>query len=129
MRGNHDRWLRDHPVERLAGSDRFTHDQPGEVWIGKLYDLPATIDVTAEVCAVHGTPTDDNTYLLADTEPGHMAPSPRAAVIERLGAAINRTVVLCGHSHRQSLSEPPESARRCAQASAGDGMDPGKARM
>ena len=26
VRGNHDRFLRDRPVERLAGSDRFAHD-------------------------------------------------------------------------------------------------------
>ena len=72
---------------------------------------------------------------------------------------MNRTVLLCGHSHRQSLTQIPggplilnpgtvgclvspdnklalslefrlsESARRCAKASAGDGMGPGKARM
>src|SRR6204780_3527331 len=34
VRGNHDRWLRDRPVERLAGSDRFAHGQLGEGWIG-----------------------------------------------------------------------------------------------
>jgi putative phosphoesterase len=107
VRGNHDRWLRDRPMERLAGSDRFAHGQIGEAWIEKLYNLPATIDVNAEIYAVHGTPTDDNIYLLEDTDTGRMAPSPRAAVIERLGAAMNRAVVLCGHSHRQSLTQIP----------------------
>ena len=107
MRGNHDRFLRDRPVERLGGSDRFAHASLGEAWISKLYDLPATIDVNAEVHAVHGTPTDDDTYLLEDTDLGRMTPSPRAAVIERLGAAMNRAVVLCGHSHRQSLTQIP----------------------
>jgi predicted phosphodiesterase len=76
VRGNHDRWLSDRPVERLAGSDRFAL---GEDWVRKLYELPATIDVNDDVYAVHGTPTDDNTYLLEDTESGRMAPSPRAA--------------------------------------------------
>jgi predicted phosphodiesterase len=107
VRGNHDRWLRDRPVERLAGSDRFALDSLGEDWIAKLYDLPTTIDVNDDVYAVHGTPTDDNTYLLEDTDSGRMAPSPRAAVIERLGSAMNRAVVLCGHSHRQSLTQIP----------------------
>jgi predicted phosphodiesterase len=107
VRGNHDRWLSDRPMDRLAGSDRFAHASLGEEWIGKLYNLPATIDVNSDVYAVHGTPTDDNVYLLEDTDSGRMAPSPRAAVIERLGAAMNRTVVLCGHSHRQSLTQIP----------------------
>ena len=66
-----------------------------------------TIDVNTEVYAVHGTPTDDETYLLEDTDSGRMTPSPRAAVIERLGEAMNRAVVLCGHSHRQSVTQIP----------------------
>jgi predicted phosphodiesterase len=80
VRGNHDRWLCDRPVERLAGSDRFAL---GEDWVRKLYELPATIDVNDDAYAVHGTPTDDNTYLLEDTASGRMAPSPRAAIIGR----------------------------------------------
>jgi predicted phosphodiesterase len=107
VRGNHDRFLRDRPVERLASSDRFAHDSLSESWIGKLYGLPTTIDVNSDVYAVHGTPTDDEAYLLEDTDSGRMAPSPRAAVIERLGAAMNRAVVLCGHSHRQSVTQIP----------------------
>jgi predicted phosphodiesterase len=107
VRGNHDRWLSDRPVERLASSDRFAHGSLGEDWVRKLYELPATIDVNDDVHAVHGTPTDDNTYLLEDTESGRMAPSPRAAIIERLGDAMTRAVVLCGHSHRQSLTQIP----------------------
>jgi predicted phosphodiesterase len=107
VRGNHDRFLRDRPLERLAASDRFAYDSLGAAWIAKLYDLPATIDVNAEVYAVHGTPADDETYLLEDTDSGRMAPSPREAVVERLGAAMNRAVVLCGHSHRQSVTQIP----------------------
>jgi len=79
----------------------------GEAWIGKLYDLPATIDVKRRDIRGAWHAADDNTYLLEDTDFGRMAPSPRAAVIERLGAAMNRAVVLCGHSHRQSLTQIP----------------------
>ena len=43
----------------------------------------------------------------SNTESGCMAPSPRAAIIERLGDAMTRAVVLCGHSHRQSLTQIP----------------------
>ena len=107
VRGNHDRFLRDHPVERLGPSDRYALAALGEAWVQKLYDLPTTIDVDADIYAIHGTPTDDNTYLLEDTDSGRMAPSPRSAVIERLGAAMSRAVVLCGHSHRQSVTQIP----------------------
>ena len=107
VRGNHDRFLRDHPDERLGASDRYAKAVLGESWIQRLYDLPKTIDVDSEVYAIHGTPTDDATYLLEDTDSGRMAPSSRETVIARLGAAMNRTVVLCGHSHRQSMTQIP----------------------
>ena len=45
VRGNHDRWLSDRPVERLAASDRFALGSLGEDWAKKLYELPATMDV------------------------------------------------------------------------------------
>jgi predicted phosphodiesterase len=84
VRGNHDRWLCERPMERLAGSDRFALDSLGEDWVGKLYDLPATTDVNGDVYAVHGTPGDDNVYLLEDTDSGRMAP-PRPAPPSSIG--------------------------------------------
>ena len=107
VRGNHDRFLTDRPVERLGPPDRFAMEQLGPTWVRRLFDLPKTIEISAEVLAVHGTPTDDNTYLLEDTESGRMAPSPRAAVMERLTGAMDRQVVLCGHSHRQAVVQIP----------------------
>jgi predicted phosphodiesterase len=107
VRGNHDRFLRDRPEERLGQSDRFALASLSNSWIQKLYDMPATIDVNGDVYAVHGTPTDDETYLLEETGSGRMSPAPREVVIERLGFAMNRAVVLCGHSHRQSLTQIP----------------------
>jgi predicted phosphodiesterase len=107
VRGNHDRFLLDHPAERLGRSDKFALEALSEAWIQTLFDLPATIEVSAEVLAVHGTPTDDNTYLLEDTDSGRMAPSPRADVMARMGDAMGREVVLCGHSHRQSVTQLP----------------------
>ena len=107
VRGNHDRFLRERPFQRLGPSDRFAYEALGAVWIQKLHDLPTDIDVNGDIFAIHGTPTDDETYLLEDTDSGRMSPSPRAVVLERLGLAMNRAVVLCGHSHRQALVQIP----------------------
>lgn len=107
VRGNHDRFLTDRAAERLGPPDRFALGELGADWVRRLFELPTTIEISAEVLAVHGTPTDDNTYLLEDTDSGRMGPSPRAAVVERLAGAMDRNVVLCGHSHRQAVVQIP----------------------
>ena len=107
VRGNHDRFLAERPEARLGAPDRFALAQLGADWVRHLHGLPTTIDISDEVLAVHGTPSDDNTYLLEDTDSGRMAPAPRAAVIARLAGAMDRQVVLCGHSHRQSVVQIP----------------------
>lgn len=105
VRGNHDRYLHGRPVERLPVVDRFALDALTEVQTQALFDLPKTIDLDGDVLAVHGTPTDDGTYLTEEPLSGRLAPASRALVVERLGAARTRAVVLCGHSHRQSVTQ------------------------
>ena len=107
VRGNHDRWITDRPRDKLGASDRFVLDTLDADWVRKLYDLPKTIELSADVLAVHGTPWDDNTYLLEDTSSGRMAPSARDKVIERLGDSLHWPVILCGHSHRQAVVQIP----------------------
>lgn len=105
VRGNHDRYLRSRPAERLAAADRFALGTLSEVHTQALFDLPPTIDLGDGVLAVHGTPTDDGAYLTEEMLSGRMAPAPRETVVQRLGAAMDRAVVLCGHSHRQSVTQ------------------------
>ena len=108
VRGNHDRYLRSRPAERLAATDRFALGALSESQMQALFDLPATIDMGDGILAVHGTPTDDGTYLTEEKVTGRMAPAPRETVVQRLGAAMDRAVVLCGHSHRQSVTQVPD---------------------
>ena len=107
VRGNHDRYLRSRPLERLPAADRFALAAMSEAETQALFDLPTTIDMGEGVLAVHGTPTDDGTYLTEETLSGRMAPATRETVVQRLGAALDRAVVLCGHSHRQSVTQVP----------------------
>ena len=105
VRGNHDRYLRSRPAERLPAADKFALAALHPAQVQALFDLPLTIDLGDGVLAVHGTPTADDTYLTEETLSGRMAPASRDAVVQRLGAAMNRAVVLCGHSHRQSVTQ------------------------
>lgn len=108
VRGNHDRWIVEKAEAGLTPAGRFARDALTEAQRAALHALPATLEVTPDILAVHGTPTDDSAYLLEDPLEGRLAPASRAAVAARLGpAARPGGVVLCGHSHRQALVRGP----------------------
>ena len=108
VRGNHDRWLYDRAPERLPPVDRFALTELSAAQCLEMFNLPATVEVSAEVLAVHGTPADDSTYLTEETLDNRMVPAGRGLIAERLGAAMGRAVILCGHSHRQSVTQIPD---------------------
>ncbi len=107
VRGNHDRWMQDREEAKLPPADRFARAALGADQIRALFALPVTLDITAEILAVHGTPTDDSEYLTEEILDDRMIPAGRDLITGRLGAATGRQVVLCGHSHRQSVTQLP----------------------
>jgi predicted phosphodiesterase len=109
VRGNHDRWIVEKPEAELSPAGRFARDGLNAAQRAALHALPATLDITPDILAIHGTPTDDSTYLLEESTDGRLAPAPRAVLATRLGAAARPgSVVLCGHSHRQALVQGPQ---------------------
>ena len=107
VRGNHDRWIVDRPADRLPPAGRFAHDALSAQARAALHALPATLALDGDILAVHGTPTDDSTYLTEETHEDRLIPASRATLLGRLGDAVRRQVVLCGHSHRQSVTQVP----------------------
>lgn len=107
VRGNHDRWIVDRPVDRLPAAGRFAHEALTEAERTALHALPATLTLDGDVLAVHGTPTDDSTYLTEESHDDRLIPASREVLLSRLGPAVGRAVVLCGHSHRQSVTQVP----------------------
>jgi predicted phosphodiesterase len=105
VRGNHDRWVAETPRTAMGASDAFAHDALEPAQRRALGALPVVWEWSeAGLSAVHGTPEDDNRYLLEDIVEGRLALARTAAIRERLdglgtpGAAEGR-LVLCGHSH------------------------------
>ncbi len=92
VRGNHDRWVVEKADADLTPLGRFERAALTEAQRAALHALPATLEVTPDILAVHGTPTDDSTYLLEEPAHGLLAPAPRATVAARLGAAARRAV-------------------------------------
>jgi predicted phosphodiesterase len=107
VRGNHDRWIVDRPTDGLLLAGRFAREALTQEQRNALFTLPATLELEGGILAVHGTPTDDSTYLTEESYDHRMIPAGRDLVRERLGEAISRKIVLCGHSHRQSVTQVP----------------------
>lgn len=107
VRGNHDRWLLDCDEAELSPADRFAYAALTAEQRRVQHALPASIELPKGILAVHGTPSDDSAFLTEDIHRERLIPASRHQVSERLGAAVSRAVVLCGHSHRQSLTQIP----------------------
>ena len=107
VRGNHDRWVATPEAGKVFASDRYARaalDAAQCEWLGSL---PSMLELPENIVAFHGTPTDDNFYLLENVENGRMSPASHATVAERLGLAESR-LVLCAHSHQQAVLQLPD---------------------
>jgi predicted phosphodiesterase len=102
VRGNHDRWLAETPRERMYASDAFAHDRLTDAQRRTLGALPAQLDLGDGIVAVHGTPRDDNEYLLDDVVDGGLMLARPHHIAERLGE-MHATLLLCGHTHQARI--------------------------
>ncbi len=108
VRGNHDRWIEEFPDPKLTPAGRYARAElkPGQRQT--LHRLPPRIELVEGILAVHGTPDDDSACLLEETlDDGRFVPARREVLAARLGSAAKAGVVLCGHSHRQSVTLGP----------------------
>jgi predicted phosphodiesterase len=71
-----------------------------------LATLPASTDAGHGIFACHGTPTNDNQYLMEEVSGRRLVRAHPSTIQERL-RDVQARVVLCGHSHRQDLIELP----------------------
>ena len=70
VRGNHDRWVAETPRERMYPSDAHAFDRLTPEQRRALGALPPRLELDGGIVAVHGTPSDDNAYLLEDIVDG-----------------------------------------------------------
>jgi predicted phosphodiesterase len=108
--GNHERQLLTLSPDRMSASDRLAHDTLTDRHREWLAGLPLTLQPAVGVLAFHGSPTDDLVYLLESVGPDGARPATRDEVIERLGAAADVPLLLCGHTHLQRSMRLPTGA-------------------
>jgi predicted phosphodiesterase len=99
VRGNHDRWLIDRPVEKMGAWERPVYPQLNADHFGWLRTIPATLVYRDQVFLCHATPKDDNVYWLdAVTPEGAVTIAPLDAM-EKEAEGISQKLILCGHTH------------------------------
>ena len=99
VRGNHDRWLIDRPLEKMGAWERPAYPQLNSTHLDWLGTIPATLVYRDQVFLCHATPKDDNTYWLdAVTPEGAVTIAPLDA-IEKEAEGISQKLILCGHTH------------------------------
>src|SRR5882757_3703253 len=106
VRGNHDRWVAETPREGMYPSDAFACDRLTPAQRTALGTLPARLDLGEGIVAVHGTPADDNHYLLEDVVAGRLALATSSDVGSRLGG-LSASLLLCAHSHQPRIAHGP----------------------
>jgi predicted phosphodiesterase len=95
IRGNQDRELYEPNADPRV--EWIIHDL-GTDAIKWLRDLPATARFEDEVLLCHGSPTDDQCYLLEDVTSGHPQVRDEEEIV-RLLAGASQPVIVCGHTH------------------------------
>jgi len=98
IRGNCDRAVGEIAREKLGASDGYAYDQLTESERKWLRDLPKTHAVSEHIFACHGTPDDDDTYLLEKIDGNTLRVPMPEAILHKLGGQT-APLVLCGHSH------------------------------
>jgi predicted phosphodiesterase len=99
VRGNHDRWLIDRPVEKMGSWERPAYAQLDTRHFDWLRTVPSTQIFRDQAFLCHATPADDNVYWLETVTPdGAVKMSPLEA-IEKEAEGISQSLILCGHTH------------------------------
>lgn len=102
VHGNHDRWVSGPDPTRMGASDRYAYSQLNQDHRSWLAALPASASTDHGIFACHGTPTDDNQYLIEEPLEHRLMRADPTTIRRRLGD-VQARVVLCGHSHQQHL--------------------------
>ncbi len=101
--GNHERQVACEPRAGMGPSDAFSYDRLGRDHLAWLAARPKTVTPLDGVLACHGTPTDDNTFLLdRELATGGFDLAAQSVIEARLGD-VRPALVLCAHSHHPRI--------------------------
>ena len=97
--GNHDRYIRDLPDDKIAPIDRHVRGRLEPAHMDYLGGLPKTQEVEGEVFLCHGTPGSDEEPWLDGWWTGRTMTVPGEADVTAHAEGLDFPVLLCGHTH------------------------------
>ncbi len=98
VRGNHERNLTTLKRYEMGESDLHAAEFLVEDHLDWLGHLPTELYLHTDILAVHGTPADDDAYLLETVTPEGLRLATLKEVLARTNQ-VESSVILCGHSH------------------------------
>ncbi|MDF2388628.1 metallophosphoesterase family protein [Nostoc ellipsosporum NOK] len=98
VRGNHDRMLITTPVSELEPDDAYTYRCLAKTSLSWLSALPTTLNITSDILLCHGSPDDDEVFLLEEDGGDHFFASTEKQIRRKLGT-FDAKLILCGHTH------------------------------
>ncbi len=104
IRGNHDRYLLEDPLEQMSATDRVSREALGAAEMGWLRALPVTAWLGEDVYLCHARPAVDDEYLMEVIDGEGVARRAAEDVAADL-EGVDAGLVLCGHSHLQGALE------------------------
>lgn len=98
--GNQDRQIYQTTIEQLESNPtmQFICEELGEAPLMWLSGLPFDAQITPDIYACHGTPSDDLTYLLEDISSGDPKLRSDQQILSLLSGNAS-PIILCGHTH------------------------------
>ncbi len=98
IRGNHDTWLVERNFDQLGPTDQYAQPLLNREELDWLASLPETRLVDGTFLLCHGSPRQNNAYLLDTIEHGRIRLSTPQEIKSKIGPEC-APVILCGHSH------------------------------
>ncbi len=106
VRGNHDRWIAELPIDQMSPALVYTRAQLTDAQQLALGRLPTTHRLPNSILMCHGTPTDDYSYLLEEAHDGSLLLARPNVIAKRL-EGFDAELILCGHSHTANMVLAP----------------------
>lgn len=108
IRGNHDRWLIETSRDEMGSIDAAAFDQLETPHLDWLRTLPATLWLSDEVFACHGTPGSDLTYWMERVTPDGELVQKSLDAVTALASGIDASLLLCAHTHLPRRMDLPD---------------------
>ncbi|MEM9358879.1 MAG: metallophosphoesterase family protein [Pseudomonadota bacterium] len=99
IRGNHDRYLLETNPSEMGSSDKSAFEELSGDELDWLALQPPNLRVSDEVFACHGTPSDDETYLMHRVDVDGRVIAASYSEISDHVCGISAQLILCAHTH------------------------------